>query len=364
MCVSNRKPVRLGSKSQRVNPLAILVRTSTITLMQIQQRQLKQHLSQELQPAYLIHGDEPLLMQETLDAILKAAKKAGVTERQRLNIEPGFSWQQLINEAQALSLFSDKIIIHIHNPDAKFDDKASKALARYFEIKPEDKLLVITCCRIPNNRQTTKWFKALNTNGVTIPIWPVNRQQLPQFLQERCKTAKLQIDQEALQLLAKLTEGNLLAADQTITKLSLLNPDGTIDANLVARMMSDCAKFSVFDLANSVFNGDGAQATRILLSLKQAATEVVLVLWALQRDLAAIIALKQSPKPPANFRNPQLELQQTAARRLNANQLKAAVKLASQTDLIIKGLATGDAWDSLYQLAVLLAGTKLSLEQA
>ena len=41
--------------------------------MQITQKQLITHLKQILSPLYLLSGDEPLLLQETRDEIIKAA---------------------------------------------------------------------------------------------------------------------------------------------------------------------------------------------------------------------------------------------------------------------------------------------------
>lgn len=327
--------------------------------MQIQLKQLKSHLQKSLAKAYLIHGDEPLLMQESVDAILAAAKQQGYNERRRFDVEPGFDWQMLVQEAEAMSLFSDKSVLQVYNPDAKFDDKASKALARYFEINQSDKILLITAGRIANNRQSTKWFKALDKNGIMLSIWPPSGGQLIGFLRERCLAAKLKVSAEAIELLAKLSEGNLLAAQQTITKLDLLKPSGEIDASLMARMLGDSAKYSVFDLSNATLQGQAAQASRILQSLRNTDTELVLVLWALQRDLAAIIALKQQPGNSYPSRNPQLQAQQSAAKRLNASQLKTAVHLASECDLIIKGLKGGDAWRALSNLCLLLAGVSL-----
>src|SRR3990167_3591444 len=328
--------------------------------MQIQPRQLNSSLKKSLKPVYFIHGDEPLLSQECFDTIIDAAKQQGFTDRKRLDVEPGFDWQQLVREAESLSLFADKTILHLQNPDAKFDDQASKALIRYFEIMPSDKLLIITSCRIPNNRQTTKWFKAIDKQGATIPVFPQTGEALLQFLKERCEKAKLNITPEAIALLATLTEGNLLAAQQTITKLSLLNPEATIDETLMARMLGDAAKYTVFDLGTQTLLGNTQQATRILQSLKETGTELVLVLWALQRDLAAIIALKQSGQTPhsPSYSTDAIGKQATS-KRLNAIQLKQAIKLAADCDLIIKGLKTGDPWSALLMLCLTLCGTRL-----
>lgn len=49
--------------------------------MQIKAEQLERHLQHSLQRLYVLHGDEPLLMQEAADAIRAAARAQGFTER-------------------------------------------------------------------------------------------------------------------------------------------------------------------------------------------------------------------------------------------------------------------------------------------
>ena len=49
--------------------------------MQLAAAQLSAHLAKPLRNLYVVHGDEPLLAQEALDAIRAAARERGHTER-------------------------------------------------------------------------------------------------------------------------------------------------------------------------------------------------------------------------------------------------------------------------------------------
>ena len=49
--------------------------------MQISTTQLAAHLNKGLKSLYTLHGDEPLLIQEALDAIRAAARAQGFSER-------------------------------------------------------------------------------------------------------------------------------------------------------------------------------------------------------------------------------------------------------------------------------------------
>ena len=81
--------------------------------MQLKPAQLDTHLAQNLAPCYLISGDEPLLVQECADAIRRAARAGGCTERQRLHISSKDDWLELGHAAGSLSLFAERKLIEV-----------------------------------------------------------------------------------------------------------------------------------------------------------------------------------------------------------------------------------------------------------
>ena len=60
--------------------------------------------------------------------------------------------------------------------------------------------------------------------GTIVTAWPVPRQKLPQWIDQRLQRKGLKADTRALDILAEKVEGNLLAAMQEIEKLALLVP--------------------------------------------------------------------------------------------------------------------------------------------
>jgi len=64
--------------------------------MQLRADQLATHLTKTLAPLYVLHGDEPLLVIEAGDAIRRAAREKGYTEREVLVSGPGFKWDSLM----------------------------------------------------------------------------------------------------------------------------------------------------------------------------------------------------------------------------------------------------------------------------
>ena len=96
--------------------------------MKIKPEQLASHLQKQLLPVYVVSGDEPLLAQEATDSLRTAARAAGFTERELFHVEGNYDWNQLLSEANSLSLFADKKILEVRIANGKPGDKGSKAL--------------------------------------------------------------------------------------------------------------------------------------------------------------------------------------------------------------------------------------------
>ena len=69
--------------------------------------------------------------------------------------------------------------------------------------------------------------------------------QLPAWIERRMRAASLQPSSDAVALIAERVEGNLLAAEQEIERLSLLHPGAEIDTEQVLSAVADSARFSI-----------------------------------------------------------------------------------------------------------------------
>ena len=104
--------------------------------MKLNPRQLDSHLSSGPAPVYLVSGDEPLLVDESLDAIRAAAAKHGYTEREAHIAERGFDWAELGAGLQNMSLFAERRIVEVRLPTGKPGDQgcAHRGLSEVTEI--------------------------------------------------------------------------------------------------------------------------------------------------------------------------------------------------------------------------------------
>ena len=331
--------------------------------MQIKPAQLDTHLAQHLAPCYLISGDEPLIVQECADAIRRAARAGGCTERQRIHISGKDDWLELGHAAGSLSLFAERKLIEVQLPSGKPSTEGSKAIQECLASSPEDVLLIVSG-RIDKQSQKSKWYLALDQAGVVMPIWPVAPADLPRWISERMASVGLAAEADAVALMAERLEGNLLAAAQEIEKLKLLHGNKQITASMIADTVSDNARYDAFRLVDVALSGDARGAVRTLRGLRGEELQPPMLLWAvarevrlladLKRDVAAGTSIDRAMQQKGVWRNRQ-GLVKTALNRLSGRELAEMQTLSFQVDGSSKGFLLGEPWSLLERLLIVMA---------
>lgn len=336
--------------------------------MKLRFEQLKSHLQKPLAPVYLVYGDEPLQAGEAADAIRAAARTQGFEERELFHAGPKFDWSELKTASDSFSLFGGRRLIEVRLPTGKPGDAGSKALTAYAERPPQDAVLLLLSGKLDKAQQQSKWFRALDKAGVSLPVWPVDAARLPAWLRARMQQKGLQPDDAAVTLLAERVEGNLLAAEQEIEKLRLLQGAGPVDAPAVAASVSDSARYDLFGLVDAAMLGQAARSVRMLQGLREEGQEPPLVLWALSRELrqglAVAGAMAQGKPLEAAMAQERIwdkrkPLVKAAVNRHRVAAWQALLRRAAQVDRVIKGVQPGSPWDELLQLTLGLAGVRL-----
>jgi len=331
--------------------------------MKIDQDQLREHL-QPLSPVYLISGDEPLVIEESIQQIREAAKTQNIGEREVWYADAKFDWNNLLASANSLSLFAEKTLIEIRLTSNKLSEAGKKAILAYLENPPDSKILIIISEKLDGTTQNTKWVKTIIANGIFMPVWPITAAQLPYWIQKRLQSNNMSADKGAISLLAEKTEGNLLATKQEIEKLQLLYGEKNISIEEMIHAISDNSRYDIFSLADSALQGNKKRTLKILSGLKGEGEEPILILWALSREIRSLITMSKQLESSNNIdtvlqknfvwdkRKPIIR---SALLRLKSKHLVNLLKRCGQLDRTIKGMTPGNVWDDLNQLAFLMA---------
>jgi len=331
--------------------------------MRIKLEQLPQHLQKQTASLYTLFGNEPLLILEAADLIRVHARQQGYTERELFTVDQHFDWSDLLNASNNLSLFGDRKIMDIRIPSGKPGKEGGKAIETFCNALPPDTLTLIMLPRIDKQGQATKWFKTLETTSILIPVYAIERDQLPGWVGQRLARQQQKADSATLQFLADQVEGNLLAAHQEIQKLALLYPNGTLTFDQVKDVVLNVARYDVYQLTDAMISANTARYTRVLTGLQGEGAAPLLILATLAEQFRQLIIIRKgldSGQPPAQLLQAarvwgdRQKLTLAAAKRLNLQLLMQGLSDAAKIDRIIKGVAQGDIWNELLQLGVSL----------
>lgn len=322
---------------------------------------LAAHLTKTLAPVYLVAGDEPLIVAETLDAIRTAARRDGFEQRDLFVVERGFKWDELLAGSENLSLFATRRIVELRMGSPRPGDAGAKAIRSMIDRPDSDRLLLIATTKLDAAASKSVWVKTIEKNGVVVQVWPVKRSDLPRWIHERARLAQLKFSTSAAEVLAERVEGNLLAADQEIQKFSLLAPSGTIDEAMVLDAVANNFRFDVFRLTDALLAGDLRRSLAVLASLRAEGSEPALISWALSRELCLLARLKSAELRGDNEAQvfsklrvwPQRQtLVRRASQRYRFGQLTNLLSQCAEVDRVIKGVDKGQPWIGLTNLVI------------
>ena len=324
--------------------------------MQLRSGELDSQLKRSLLPAYVIHGDEPLLAMEAADAVRAAARKAGFAEREVLEPGRAFDWSEFTHATGSLSLFADKKLVELRIPNGKPGTQGSEAITGYCAKPNPDQLLLVTLPRLDRTGQGSAWFNALARLGAVVDVWPLDRARLAAWIGERLARQKQRAPREVLEFLAERVEGNLLAAHQELQKLALLAPEGELSLETVQEAVASVARYDPYDAAEALVSGDLERYVRVMEGLRAEGEAPTFILFVVS---GALFALQEGSAERIFNRNLRRAVE-GAMRRFTPKQVDAAIAQAAAIDRDVKGVGKGsDPWESFIRLGMNI-GLKLA----
>ena len=263
--------------------------------------QLTHSLERKLAALYFLVGEDPLLIEESLDAIQQAAMKALFDEKIGLEINASTDWNDLFERVQSMGLFFNKQIIVLDLPE-NLTALLQNKLSEFISLLTPDVLPVFRFAKLTKAMEKQAWFMAANQyepQAVVINCQTPNAEQLPRWVVNRAKSLGLSIEQEAVQLLCYSYENNLLALKQTLQLLDLLYPDHKLTFARVNSVVEQSSVFTPFQWVDAMLAGKASRACRILNGLKDEEIQPIVLLRTLQRDLMTLFELSKTEQRPS-----------------------------------------------------------------
>lgn len=331
--------------------------------MNVRPDQLPSMVSKRLYPVYMVSGDEPLQQMESLDLIRGFLREQDFTEREVLDVDAQFDWQNLMDEAASMSLFASRRIVELRLPSAKPGRQGSQVLKDYLTQVPEDTVLLVNAGKIDGNAKKSAWYKAIEQQGLVVQCWPVPVDKLCFWLKQRFSKRDMDADNDVLAYISQHVEGNLLAADQEIEKLALLLGPGKVSYADVAQAVTSQSRYSVFELLDVLLSGNSKRVMKIISGLKAEAMVPVVVNWALAKDIRLLVQVKQDASSVdynlkrSGVWQSRISLFKSCLSRHSYRSLQLLLKRCAYIDAASKGVVDANVWDEIEMLCLRLAGS-------
>ena len=253
------------------------------------------NLEQNSTSLYLLSGDEPLLLRDWLDSARDSLKQSGFEDIQSHSTDTSFDWDDLLYESGAQSLFGDKKCRVIRIPNGKPGQQGSKIIQALCEDPGEDTIFIFVVPKLDRASKNSAWFKQLQKAGMIIELKPIYDNQLVDWILQRAGQKSLSIDSTSAAFLAERTEGNLLAADQELEKLSIrFSGQSDPGFEVIEESVAQSSRYNHFALVDACLAGKTSRAMKILGSLSAEGYVTTQLLWALQASLQQLAGLKQA----------------------------------------------------------------------
>ncbi|MFW7524899.1 DNA polymerase III subunit delta [Vibrio ostreicida] len=340
--------------------------------MRIFADRLVDQLNRQLHPIYLLFGNEPLLLQESRQAIQTSALTQGFEECHRFTIDNTFAWHRVYDCCQALSLFSAKQLIELELPEAGVNAGIAKELVSLSEQLHSDVILVVIGTKLSKAQENAKWFKVLSAQGCWVNCLSPDLSRLPKFVQDRCKKMGLKADAEAIKMLTQWHEGNLFALTQSLEKLALIYPDQQLNLIRLEESLSRHNHFTAFHWSDALLAGQAKRAQRVLRQLEAEGVEMVMLLRTIQKELTQLLSMKRlAAHQPISQAFEQYKIwpskrphYSAALDRLSTARIMQLIQLIAQAEVVSKTQYETSAWPLLHQLSVEMCLPQVKLEKA
>ena len=338
--------------------------------MEISSGQLNAQLRPPNRALYWVSGDDPLLMLEAGDAIRSFLRKQGFEQRDLFHVDKNFDWNNFFQLTSSLFLFAEKRVIELRFASAKPDEEGKKALQHFIDNPSADIAVMIIGPKLDKATTSTKWFGNLTANALLVKVWPLKREELPNWLNTRLKAAGISASRDAVAMLADRVEGNLLAAVQDIERIKLAYADnnGTakrLEASDIVDFVSDNSRLTSFDLIDATLLGETSRAQKILQGLRAEGVHPLPILATFTRELDSLLPMlaqkEQGQTSEVIMQNARVwSNRKTAVKsslaRLSKSEAWQLLHHARLIDGAIKGMNLANPWDELSLLSLRLSG--------
>lgn len=253
---------------------------------------MKQELEEgQVLPAYLLHGDEELLLSEALEAIRTATLGKGPASFNLTSYQgAAANIRSLVEVAMTLPMMGPRRLIVLRDAHQVKDAELAK-LKAYLE-KPSPTTTVVA---LAERQKGSSGLKGMfNKGGLVLELRSLYESELPTFIQAEVRRLKKTVAPEGVRYLEEMVGGNLREIRSELQKVSLFVGDrSAITVKDLEQVISDVSLDSLFEFAGAVGQGDIKESLLQLEKLTTSGQKPIVILAQLQRHFRQLAQARE-----------------------------------------------------------------------
>jgi len=293
-------------------------------------------------PLYLLHGEEPYYIDAVSDYIEQNALSEGEKSfNQTVLYGRDTNALSLLDILRRYPMMSNYQVVILKEAQAFKDlDK----LESYFE-NPMKSTVFVVCYKYKSLDKRTRAYKQLSSKGVTLESKKLYDNQIPAFIDQLAKEMKLDISDDAAEMLAEYLGNDLSKIMNELQKLTL-NVQDRITPQHIEKFIGISKEYNVFEFTKALVMKDRNKVFRITKYFEQnpKSSEPVMILGMLYSFFSKALVVQSAKKSPYDMMS-ELQLRKPMAEDLKVYQrnykIQDTVKtlhLLHEYDLKTKGV--------------------------
>ena len=324
--------------------------------MKIYFRKLREALNGPLLPVYLVTGDEPVQMRDAGKLIRQRAKKEGFDRRELRILERSFPWEELPMLCSP-SLFGDKAMLDMRVLSGKPDATAKARLKEWCEQAPSGSLITLQVPRLDNRALNEAWVRAIDKVGMVVRIMPLDERETQQWLRGALRRQELEMGVRETEYFLSCVEGNLLAAEQELHKLHILNGPGPVTMESLQQSLGQDTRYEVMDLALAMLQGRSRRIIGVARNLESEGHDPVATHAMLMREVRQLFALSQQPSGlDSVFPFSRRDALKRALACHSGDHFRAILKRFIDLERVVKGRGPESPWQAIQSACLAFSG--------
>lgn len=306
---------------------------------------LRRVATDQVGPVTLIHGEETLLLDECVNAVIDRTVDPGVREF-NLDIIDGAKTdvRDVLAKASSFPMMAERRVVVVKTFERLVGGEKAREMFAGYLARPMDSTRLLLVAEAPDFRR--KPFNDLKKSGDVVECKPPWDNEIPPWTVERAKQFKKTIGLDAARMLQAYVGDSLMSIHRELDKLSSYvgeRPEITEDD--VSAVAGASRGFTVFDLQNAIGRRDFRSASTVLrrmLESGESAPGIIVMLTRFFLQLWKLREMKQLRMPDAEIASA-LRMSPYHLRSLSAflaqhtvREVEGALMTLRETDRAIK----------------------------